>query len=166
MSGIIKYNGIFRLASVFSVLYKVSYKLGKSLLYTHQRMSVKMEITFYYENSFAIEDLLRGYQKFPAVPVPHLENYYSTCETCLLQRWDRNTLGAHRRQKVELLELGSEFLKIDLGHRRRKWPSQAYPINHTSRCLCYLSILQSFISSLDGCKLGKTQNYLKFLNQL
>ena len=84
MSGIIEYNRIFRFVSVFSVLYKVSYKLGKSLLYTHQRMSVKMEITFYYENSFAIEDLLRGYQKFPEVPILHLENCYSTCETCLL----------------------------------------------------------------------------------
>ena len=33
---------------------------------------------------------------------------------------------------MELLELGSEFLKQDLGHRRRKWPSQAYLTNHTS----------------------------------
>ena len=74
MSAIIEYNWIFRFASVFSVLYKVSYRLGKSPWYTHERMSVKTEITFDYENSFTLEDLLSEYQKFPVVPVLHLEN--------------------------------------------------------------------------------------------
>lgn len=79
MSAIIEYNWIFRFASVFSVLYRVSsYRLGKSPQNTHERMSVKTEITFDYENSFILEDLLREYQKFLVVPVLDLENRDST----------------------------------------------------------------------------------------
>lgn len=116
------------------MLYKVSsYRLGKSSQNTHERMSVKTEITFDYENSFTLEDLLREYQEIPVlVPILDLENRDSALNLSSVETG--RTILEYLCKKVEsgAVGIGREFLKKDLGHGRRKWPSQEYPTNHTS----------------------------------
>lgn len=64
--------------------------------------------------------------------------------------------------KVELLELGSRFLKIDLGHRRKKCSRQAHLTNHISGAL-FLRILQLLISALIVLNWGGHKIFKNYL---